>query len=144
MSRSGAIDRIDALLSTVSDPAFTAVLRGEPFAVAGSPLLCFWISGRNNTAITLTNAGSTTTFTIRAFFRLQVSADVRESIELDVWDAMVNIDSALSGDADLAGNCDDSRLGTATTGYVDLGGIACRTLTVPFEVDILEEVTITP
>ena len=32
MSRSGAMDRIDALLGTVSDPAFVSVVRGEPLA----------------------------------------------------------------------------------------------------------------
>ena len=144
MSRSGAIDRIDALLATVSDPAFVSVVRGEPLALAGTPVLAFWVTSRVNTAITLTNSGSTTTFTIRAFFRMQSSQDVRESLELDVWDAIVNINSALSGDANLAGHCSDSRLGNATTGYIDLGGIAFKSLTIPFEVDILEETTITP
>ena len=144
MSRSGAIDRIDALLATVSDPAFTAVVRGEPLAIAGTPLLCFWISNRSETAVTLTNAGSTVTFNIRGFFRMQGSQDVRESIELDLWDAMVNIDTALRSDADLDGNCSDSRVGDMTTGYMDLGGMAYRTLTIPFEIDTLEEVTITP
>ena len=144
MSRSGAIDRIDALLSTVSDPAFVTVVRGEPLALAGTPVLSFWVTSRVNTAITLTNSGSTTIFTIRAFFRMQSSQDVRESLELDVWDAIVNINSALSGDANLAGHCSDSRLGTATTGYIDLGGIAFKSVTIPFEVDILEETTITP
>lgn len=95
MSRSGAIDRIDALLATVSDPAFTAVVRGEPLAIAGSPLLAFWLTSRRETAETLSNVGSTTTFTIRAYFRMQSSQDVRESLELDIWDAIYNIGSAL-------------------------------------------------
>ena len=144
MSRSGAIDRIDALLATVSDPAFTAVVRGEPLAIAGSPLLAFWLTSRRETAETLSNVGSTTTFTIRAYFRMQSSQDVRESLELDIWDAIYNIGSALRGDADLAGHCSDSRVGAATTGFVSMGGLTFRTVTIPFEVDILEETTITP
>jgi hypothetical protein len=144
MSRSGAIDRIDALLATVSDPAFTAVVRGEPLAIAGSPLLAFWLTSRRETAETLTNVGSITTFTIRGYFRMQVSQDVRESVELDIWDAIYNIGSALRGDADLAGNCDDSSVGDATTGFVSMGGLTFRTITIPFQVDILEETTITP
>ena len=144
MSRSGAIDRIDALLATVSDPAFTAVVRGEPLAIAGSPLLAFWLTSRRETAETLSNVGSTTTFTIRAYFRMQSSQDVRESLELDIWDALYNIGSALRGDADLAGHCSDSSVGDATTGFVSMGGLTFRTVTIPFEVDILEETTITP
>ena len=144
MSRSGAIDRIDALLGTVSDPAFVTVERGEPMAIAGTPLLSYWVSSRRETAITLSNAGSTVTFMIRAFFRLQSSKDVREFLELDLWDAMVNISTALRSDADLAGNCSDSRVGDATTGFVSMGGVSFRSITIPFEVDLLEEVTITP
>tara|TARA_Y100000401_G_scaffold23672_1_gene16182 strand:+ start:86 stop:313 length:228 start_codon:yes stop_codon:yes gene_type:complete len=75
---------------------------------------------------------------------MQSSQDVRESLELDVWDAIVNIGAALRGDANLSGHCDDSRIGNATTGYVDLGGIAFKTVSIPFEIDILEETTITP
>ena len=144
MSRSGAMDRIDVLLATVSDLAFVTVVRAEPMAISGTPLLAYWISSRVATAITLSNAGSTVTFTIRAFFRLQSSKDVREFIELDLWDAMVNIATALRSDADLAGNCSDSRIGNATTGFVNMGGVSFRSVTIPFEVDILEEVTITP
>ena len=144
MSRSGAIDRIDALLATVSDPAFTAVYRGEPLAIAGTPLLAFWVTSRSLKAITLSNSGSTVSFTIRAYLRMQNSADVRETIELDLWDSMVNISSALMGDANLSGNVSDSRVGNATTGYINMGGVAYRTMTIPYEVDLLEEVTITP
>ena len=42
MSRSGALDRIDALLGTVTDPQFTAVIRGEPLSISGTPVVAFW------------------------------------------------------------------------------------------------------
>jgi hypothetical protein len=144
MSRSGALDRMDALLSTISSPAFVAVLRGEPLAISGTPVLAYWIENRESTAVTLTNAGSTTTFSVRAYFRLQTSADVRESIELELWDSMYEVSSVLLGDANLSGNVSDSRLGRASAGYVSIGGNTFRTMTVPYEVDILEDVTITP
>ena len=41
MSRSGAMDRIDALLGGISDPAFVGVLRGEPLAISGTQCLRF-------------------------------------------------------------------------------------------------------
>ena len=144
MSRSGAIAQIDTLLSTISSPAFVAVLRGEPLAISGTPLLAYWIEGRSPKAVTLTNAGSTTTFSIRAYFRVQTSPDVRESVELELWDTMYEIDAALMGDANLGDNVSDSRLGDGSAGYINMGGNVFRTLTVPYEVDILEDVTITP
>jgi len=144
MSRSGAIAQIDTLLSTISSPAFVAVMRGEPLAIAGTPLLAYWIEGRSPKAVTFTNAGSTTTFSIRAYFRVQTSPDIRESVELELWDTMYQIEAALLGDADLGGNVSDSRFGDGTAGYVTMGGNVFRTLTVPYEVDILEDVTIAP
>ena len=75
---------------------------------------------------------------------MQTSADVRESIELDVWDAMVNIDTALRSDANLSGNVTDSSIGTATTGYTEISGVAYRTMDIPYSVMLGNEVTITP
>ena len=144
MSRSGAMDRIDALLSTVSDPSFVSVVRGEPLGVAATPVLAFWISSRDVNYMTLTDVTTNTEFLIRAFFRMQTSADVRESLELDVWDAMVNIAQALRGDADLAGNVTDSNVGSSSTGYTEMNGVSYRTVDIPFTVEIAGEVTITP
>tara|TARA_R110000824_G_scaffold135553_1_gene298848 strand:- start:6281 stop:6697 length:417 start_codon:yes stop_codon:yes gene_type:complete len=138
------MDRIDALLGTVSDPQFTAVLRGEPLSVPGTPLVAYWLSGRSVMELTLADSSSTTDFTIRAYFRMQASADVRESVELNIWDAAVNIATALRSDTNLAGNVSDATIGDMTTGYTDIGGVAYRTLEVPYSVLILGEVTITP
>ena len=144
MSRSGALDRIDALLSTITDPAFVAVYRGEPLAISGTPVLAFWMTGRVNAFESLGDIGSRTTVMVRAYFRMQDSPDLRESIELAVWDAMVQIDTQLRSDADLAGNVTDSSLGPATVGYTNMGGGVFRTVSVPFEMEIYGEVTITP
>ena len=94
--------------------------------------------------MTLKDVTTNTNILIRAFFRMQLSQDVRESQELDIWDAMVNIDSALRGDADLAGNVTDSNVGTWSTGYTEISGVAYRTVDIPFTVEIAGEVTITP
>ena len=136
--------QIDTLLSTISSPAFVTVMRGEPLAISGTPLMAYWIEGRNSKAVTLTNAGSTTKFSIRAYFRVQTSPDVRETIEQQLWDTMYEIDKALMGDASLSDNVDDSRLGDASAGYITMSGNTFRTLTIPYEVDIMEDVTIAP
>ena len=144
MSRSGALDRIDALLSTITDPVFTAVIRAEPLALSGTPVLAYWVQARANGWQTLGDIGSTTTIIVRAYFRLQASADVRESIELELWDAMVEVDSKLRSDANLDGNCTDSTVGNATVATLDMGGSLYRTATIPFDIQTYEEVTITP
>ena len=138
------MDRIDARLGTVSDPSFVAVLRGEPLSIARTPTVAFWLTSREVYFMTLKDVSSFTQFTVRAYFRMQASQDVRESTELDIWDAVVNIDSALRGDSDLAGNVQDMEIGTATTAYIEIGGIVYRTIEIPLTVEIMSEVTITP
>ena len=144
MSRSGALDRIDALLSEITDPPFVGVIRAEPLALAGTPVVCFWISGRQDRYETLGDIGSTTTVLIRAYWRLQSSRVIQEAVELDIWDAAVNIDSKLRSDANLAGNVTDSSVGASSVQIMQVGDAFYRTLTVPYEMDIYGEVTITP
>ena len=144
MSRSGALSQIDTLLSTISDPAFVAVYRGEPLAIAGSPVLAYWLTGRIEAFETLGDIGSRVSVMVRAYFRMQDSPDVRESIEEAVWDAMYQIDAKLRSDANLGGNVTDSSVGPATIGYVNMGGGVFRTVSVPFEMELMGEVTITP
>ena len=144
MSRAGAIAQIDTLLSTITDPAFTTVVRGEPLAISGSPMLAFWITGRTSDFETLTDIGSRTSVLVRAYFRMQDSQDVRESIEEEVWDTMVQVDTKLRSDANLGGNVTASSVGAATVGYINMSGGVFRAVSIPFEMEILGEVTITP
>jgi hypothetical protein len=130
LSRSGALAQIDTLLAAISDPAFVAVYRGEPLAISGTPVLA------------LGDIGSRVSVTVRAYFRMQDSPDVRESIEEAVWDAMVKIDTQLRSDANLGGNVTDSSVGAATVGYTNMSGGVFRTVTVPYEMELLGEVTI--
>ena len=144
MSRSGALDRIDALLSEITDPPFVGVIRAEPLALAGTPVVCFSVNGRVDNHQTLGDIGSTTTIMVRAYWRLQSSRVVQEAIELDIWDAMVNIDSKLISDANQDGNCTDSRVGAATVVNMQIGDAFCRTVSIAFEFDIYGEITIPP
>jgi len=70
--------------------------------------------------------------------------DVRESLELEIWDAIAGVKSALRGDAALSGNCTDSRPGFATTGYIDLSGVTFKVASIPFFIEIYGSETITP
>ena len=144
MTRAGALDRIDVLLSTITDPAFVAVVRAEPLALAGTPILAFWVQSRTPGWQTLSDIGSTTTIMVRAYFRMQPSTDVRETIEAQVWDAMVEIETKLRSDANLDGNVTDSVVGSAQVQYLTIEAAVYRVVTVPFDVQIYEEITITP
>jgi len=144
LTRAGALDRIDVLLSTITDPAFAAVVRAEPLALAGTPVLAFWVQSRTPGWQTLTDIGSTTTIMVRAYFRMQPSTDVRETIEAQVWDAMVEIETKLRSDANLDGNVTDSMVGAAQVQYLTIDAAVYRVVTVPFDVQIYEEITITP
>jgi len=144
VSRSGALDRIDALLSEITDPPFVGVIRAEPLALAGTPVVCFWVNGRVDNHQTLGDIGSTTTIMVRAYWRLQSSRAVQEAIELDIWDAAVNIDSKLRSDANLDGNVTDSSVGASSVQIEQVGDAFYRSLTVPFEMHIYGEITITP
>ena len=144
MSRSGALARIDVLLSEITDPAFTGVVRGEPLAISGSPLLAYWITGRVSDTPTLGDIGSRTSILIRAYFRMQDSQDVRETLAEEVWDTMVQVGTKLSSDVDLGGNVTDSSVGSATVGYINMSGGVFRAVSIPYEMQILGEVTVTP
>ena len=81
---------------------------------------------------------------VRAYFRMQPSTDVRETIEAQVWDAMVEIETKLRSDANLDGNVTDSVVGSAQVQYLTIDAAVYRVVTVPFDVQIYEEITITP
>ena len=144
MTRAGVLNTIDSLLGSVSNPTFTAVLRGEPLLVPSTPIVSFWLAQHEEDFTTLGDASTIAEFTIRCYWRVPNAQDVRESLELEVWDAIASIKSALRGDAALSGNCTDSRPGFASTGYLDLSGITFKVMNMPFFVDIYGSETITP
>ena len=144
MSRAGVLSTIDSLISGVSSPTFTAVYQGEPLQVPTTPIAAFWISSQSEDFQTLGDASTTLELMIRCYWRQQLSPNVRESIELEIYDAIVSIKTALRGDSNLSGNCTDSRPGTATVGIQVVGGTPFRTVSVPFFVDVYGEETITP
>tara|TARA_Y100001963_G_scaffold8019_1_gene10429 strand:+ start:524 stop:958 length:435 start_codon:yes stop_codon:yes gene_type:complete len=144
MSRAGVLSTIDSLISGVSSPTFTAVYQGEPLQVPTTPIAAFWISSQSEDFQTLGDASTTLELMIQCYWRQQLSPNVRESIELEIYDAIVSIKTALRGDSNLSGNCTDSRPGTATVGIQVVGGTPFRTLSIPFFVDVYGEETITP
>ena len=144
MSSAGVLSTIDSLIAVVSSPTFTAVYQGEPLQVPTTPIAAFWISSQSEDFQTLGDASTTLELMIQCYWRQQLSPNVRESIELEIYDAIVSIKTALRGDSNLSGNCTDSRPGTATVGIQVVGGTPFRTLSIPFFVDVYGEETITP
>lgn len=144
MSRAGVITAIDTALSSVTNPTFTMVYIGEPLSVPTTPITAFWLSQHREDFTTLGDSSTVAEFTIRCYWRVQSSPDVRETIEAEMWDAVVGIKNALRADSALGGNAADSRPGDATFGYIEIGGNVFRVVTIPFDVNIYAESTITP
>ena len=144
MTRAGVLNTIDSLLGSVSNPTFAEVLRGEPRMIPTTPIAAFWLTQHEEDFTTLGDASTTAEFTIQCYWRMTSAQDVRESLELEIWDAISGVKSALRGDAALSGNCTDSRPGFATTGYIDLSGVTFKVASIPFFVEIYGSETITP
>jgi hypothetical protein len=144
MTRAGVLNTIDTLLGSVSNPSFAAVLRGEPLMIPTTPIAAFWLTQHEEDFTTLGDASTTAEFTIQCYWRMTSAQDVRESLELEIWDAIAGVKSALRGDAALSGNCTDSRPGFATTGYIDLSGVTFKVASIPFFIEIYGSETITP
>ena len=144
MSRSGVLSTIDSLIGGVSSPTFAAVYQGEPLSIPTTPVAAFWLEDHSELFTTLGDASTVATFTIRCYWRMVESPDVRETIEAEVWDAIVNIKTALRGDANLSGNCTDSNPTEASIEFEEIGGNVYRTITIGFEVEIYGEMSIVP
>ena len=144
MSRSGAITAIETALGTVTTPTFVATYIGEPLSIPATPMVAFWVTGQREDFTTLGDASTIADFTIRCYWRMQASPDMRESIEGEIWDAIVGIKTALRADSNLGGNVTDSRPGDASTGYIEIGGLVFRQVSIPFEVNIYSESLIVP
>ena len=144
MSRAGAIAAIDTALGTVTTPTFVATYIGEPLSIPATPMVAFWLTGQREDFTTLGDSSTIAEFTVRCYWRMQVSADMRESIEGEIWDAGVGIKTALRADSNLSGNATDSRPGDASAGYIEIGGLVFRQVSIPFEVNIYGESPIVP
>lgn len=144
MSRAGVITAIDEAINSVQTPTFPMVYIGEPLSVPTTPMAAFWLSQHSEDFTTLGDSSTVAEFTIRCYWRMQTSADVRETIEAEMWDAVVGIKTALRADSALGGNAADSRPGDATFGYIEIGGNVFRIVTIPFEVHIYAESVIEP
>jgi len=144
MSRSGAITAIETALGTVTTPTFVATYIGEPLSIPATPMVAFWVTGQREDFTTLGDSSTIADFTIRCYWRMQASPDMRESIEGETWDAIVGIKTALRADSNLSGNVTDSRPGDASTGYIEIGGLVFRQVSIPFEDNIYSESLIVP
>ena len=144
MSRAGAIAAIETALGTVTTPTFVATYIGEPLSVPVTPMVAFWLTGQREDFTTLGDSSTIAEFTIRCYWRMQASPDMRESIEGEIWDAIVGIKTALRADSNLSDNATDSRPGDASAGYIEIGGLVFRQVSIPFEVNIYGESPIVP
>tara|TARA_Y100000401_G_C8306459_1_gene217243 strand:- start:550 stop:987 length:438 start_codon:yes stop_codon:yes gene_type:complete len=145
MSRSGAVTTIKSLMDAVTNPTFQVVLIGEPLSIpSGDRVIAAWFNGESQKSKTLGNVMVTQVWTIRAYFRVGSSQKARESLELELWDAVRNIQSSFRGDSQLSGNCTDLEISLANVGWVDIGGNTFRSITFDLQLIELEAESISP
>lgn len=144
MSRLGVIAAIQSAIQDITEATITMVYVGEPLSVPTTPMAAFWLSQHREDFTTLGDSSTVADFTIRCYWRMQASPDVRETIEAEMWDVVVGIKTALRADSSLGGNAADSRPGDASFGYLEIGGNVYRIATIPLEVNIYSESVIEP
>lgn len=123
-----AITRIAAVLAAVTSPVWQRVIAGEPAQLpSGGAHVAFWYLGDSPYlgGKTLGNVMVTEQFAIRAYFTFKDAPQLRENIEVLLWDAVRNIKAGLYGDADLNSLVTDLDVGDATVEWLTLnaGGI---------------------
>ena len=144
MSTSGQLSTIQTHLEGITNPTPQVVVRGEPIIINASPTFSFWLQSHSQDFETLGDRSTRLSITIRCYWRLEQAQQVKESLELEIYNAIVSIKQKLSADALLGGNCQYSICGTADSGYLEQSGITYKVITLPFDVDVYGEETITP
>lgn len=144
MTRAGVITSIQDAIGNVSTPVFAAVYVGEPLSIPTVPCAAFWLTNHREDFETLGDSSTTAEFVIRLYWRMQTSANVRETVEAEMWDAVVAVKTELRGDSNLGGNATDSKPGDASFGYLEISGNVYRTATIPLNVYMYGESDIDP
>ena len=102
MSRSGALTTIKTIMDNVSSPTFQVVLIGEPLSLpSGDRVIAAWFNGGSEKTKTLGNVMVTQVWTVRAYFRVGATMKLRESLELELWNAVRSIQSDFRADSQL-------------------------------------------
>ena len=137
MSRSGALTTIKTIMDSVSSPTFQVVLIGEPLSLpSGDRVIAAWFNGESEKTKTLGNVMVTQVWTVRAYFRVGANMKMRESLELELWNAVRSIQTGFRADSQLGGNVTDLDISLANVGWVDIGGNTFRSIS--FDLQLIE------
>jgi hypothetical protein len=145
LSRSGAITQIKTIMDAVSSPTFQVVLIGEPLSLpSGDRVIASWFNGESAKTKTLGNVMVTQIWTVRAYFRVGTTMKMRESLELELWNAVRSIQTGFRADSQLGGNVTDLDITLANVGWVDIGGNTFRSISFDLQLIELEAESISP
>ena len=145
MSRSGALTTIKTIMDSVSSPTFQVVLIGEPLSLpSGDRVIAAWFNGESEKTKTLGNVMVTQVWTVRAYFRVGANMKMRESLELELWNAVRSIQTGFRADSQLGGNVTDLDISLANVGWVDIGGNTFRSISIDLQLIELEAEAIAP
>lgn len=139
MSFSGALDAILAHLEGLAAPRFEYVEATNPISVPPGDRAAFvYYRGDIGLFDTLADSSIAERLMITCLWRPGSSVQVSKAIEVEMQRANRAIQRALKGDSQLGGNATDLKLGDTEAGYLVIGNISLRALSIPFDVWIYE------
>ena len=145
MTRSGALDRIDALLVAASvSPSFVAVSRGDPLSVPALPWASYYLQSQREIEEfrTLSDASTMSTITINTWHPAALDPQVNSDVVTDVWECIAAIRTSIMGDSDLNGNVTDLFMNTSQVSNFELNGSWFVRTETMLELEILGDTAI--
>lgn len=145
-----AMDRIKGILDEATQPRFQGVTPFEPLAIpSDGPHAAFWYEGDETLFETLGDAAVAERITIRVYWRFQEPGQIRASLEREIRAVNRYIKDAIRSDAFLnkGGSTrytDKAEPQAAATGYLTIGDIRYRVLSIPVKLWVYEADDIAP
>lgn len=143
MARTDILNSIETKLKALDDPKYQGVYIGEPRRIsAGSRVIAAWYTGEGERTRTMTQSMVAEEFQIRAYWKFPQSADAAEDIETEIWTAKAEITNDFHADSDLGGDVGNMHFGDVTTGWIEIGNVTYRVLSLVLRLTLLNEETI--
>ena len=144
MSRKGALDRIDKILTQENGGTkMRKVYRGDPtdtgLSLGEGPFAAYWIGGEVTKDKTFGNVMVTHQITVAVYWAIPNNERQLAANELAIWEAMRDIQTAFRADSDLGGNTTDLEIDEAEVGTLPVGrGTAAEYRVLRFELHLID------
>jgi hypothetical protein len=128
VKRRAAVAEMKRLISDFM-PTFEKIYVGEPVGLPPTTdrAIAIWYVGEETKSKTLGNVMVTEIWRLMCYWRPRVEEADRESLELEVWDVVRDVQEAFRSDSQLDGNVSDMEISLPEVGWLDVGEARYRT-----------------